>query len=92
MSSGSQFEKAGSRMVALCGICAGAIALLAMLSWVFGSWQIGALGDAYVPMAPVTAWMLILFSGGLVAHSRWPVSRTARRFAFCAIASLGVLG
>ena len=43
-------------------------------------------------MAPVTGWMLILLSGGLVVHSRWPASRAARRFAFCAVASLVGLG
>ena len=35
------------------------MALLAMLSWVFGNWKIGALGDDYVPMAPSDGLMLI---------------------------------
>jgi signal transduction histidine kinase len=63
-----------------------------MLSWVFGNWRIGALGDDYVPMAPVTALMLILLSGGLVVYRRWPASRAARRFALFALASIGGLG
>lgn len=89
---GRQFEKAIRRTVATCGLCAGAIALLAMLSWVFGNWRIGALGDDYVPMAPVTALMLILLSGGLVVYRRWSASRAARRFALFALASIGGLG
>ena len=92
MSSGSEFGKARRRMVALYSLCAGAIALLAMLSWVFGNWRIGALGDDFVPMAPVTALMLILLSGGLVVYSRWPASRAARRVAFFAVASVGGFG
>ena len=79
-------------MAALCSLGAGAIALLALLSWVSGNWKLGTLGTAYVPMAPVTGWMLILLSGGLLAHSRWPASRAARRCAFGAVASLAGLG
>ena len=63
-----------------------------MLSWVLGNWKIGALGEDYVPMAPVTALMLILLSGGLFVSSRWPASRVARGFAFFAVASVGGFG
>jgi signal transduction histidine kinase len=88
---GGQFEKA-ARPAAICGLCAGAIALLALLSWVFGNWRIGALGAGYVPVAPATALMLMLLSGGLVMHSRWPGSRTVRRFAIFAVSGAVGLG
>ena len=87
-----QDARTPSRIVAICGLCAGAIALLALLSWVSGNWKIGALGDDYVPMAPVTALMLMLLGGGLVVYSRWPAGRAARQLAFFAVASVGGVG
>ena len=89
MPMGSHLEKTLRRVVAVCSLGAGALALLAFVGWVFGNWKIGALGNNYVPMAPSTALMLILLSGGLFLHSRWPASRAARRLALLAGSSVG---
>jgi len=86
---GSQLEKTLRQVVAVCSLSAGALALLALVGWVFGNWKIGALGNNYVPMAPSTALMLILLSSGLVLQSRWPDSRAARRLALLAGSSVG---
>ncbi|MFI5397467.1 MAG: hypothetical protein ACHQ9S_18160 [Candidatus Binatia bacterium] len=88
MKSEAQREQASRRGVEACAIAAGAVALLVLLSWVSNAWQIGALGSEYTPMAPSTACLIILLSGGVVSYHRWPFSPATRAFAFFAVCSV----
>ena len=57
---------------------AGALALTVLLVWAFGDWRIMASGGAQVPMAPATAWLMILLSGAVFLFLRWPSQRVTR--------------
>ena len=72
-----------------CAALSGALALIVLLSWSFGSWKVTTLGHDRVPMAPSTALSLLLLSCGVVVHSRWPSRGFTRVFTH--LVALGVV-
>ncbi len=60
------------RVVGVCTAVAGVVALVIALSWTVGVWRYAALGPDYTPMAPATAWLLVLLNASLFSLSRWP--------------------
>ena len=72
MNANSQQEVLQRRVVAWGAFGASGIAALAMISWWGGWWQWGAFGGEYVPMAPLTACLMVLLSGALFLRYRRP--------------------
>jgi PAS domain S-box-containing protein len=91
MKSEAQRQQASQRGVEACAVAAGAVAFLVLLSWVSEAWQIGTLRSEYVPMAPSTACLIILLSGGVVSYHRSPFSSATRGFAFFAVCSVAAM-
>lgn len=77
------------RWAGACFITAGTLAILVLLSWVLGRWQITALGRGYVPVAPSTALLFLGLSGAAILRQWRPDSSAANRFGQ-GIASLAV--
>lgn len=71
------------RVTAFCTLGAAGIALLVLLSWLFDRWQLLTFGSDYVPMAPSTAWLMLLLGSAVFLRSRWSASRMA--VVFCAL-------
>ncbi|MBI5687674.1 MAG: PAS domain S-box protein [Verrucomicrobia bacterium] len=63
--------------VSLCAKGAAAIAVLVLVSWVCDRWQWGTFGGDYVPMAPLTAWLVLLLSAALCLRNRGPADSLA---------------
>jgi PAS domain S-box-containing protein len=63
---------AARRVVGICTVGAGAVALVIALSWTAGVWRFAAFGPDYTPMVPATAWLLVLLNASLFSLSRWP--------------------
>jgi len=50
-----------------------------------------ALGSGYVPMAPSTAWSMLLLSGALFLHHRWSSASLACRLAQLAVLAVALI-
>ncbi len=66
-----------------------ALAVVGLSLWVLAAWSSGqgastGLGPSYVPMAPLTAWLLLLLGLGLGGLAGWPQSAAARGLALLA--------
>ena len=72
-----------------CALVAGLAALVAAIAWFRGWWAFATFGSKYVPIAPGTAWLLVLLSSALFLHARWPLWRPGRRWGFVATAFVG---
>ncbi|MDO8834398.1 MAG: hypothetical protein Q7V01_02330, partial [Vicinamibacterales bacterium] len=66
---GPPLTTAAHRAVEVCTGIAGVSALAIALSWTVGVWQYAAFGQDYTPMAPVTAWLLVLLNASLFSLS-----------------------
>lgn len=78
-------EKLQKRVVEASAIVVGLLATIALLSWRFDFWRLAALGNDYIPMAPSTAWLLLLLSGALFLGRRRPALPTTLGFAILAL-------
>lgn len=76
----------------VCAAGVGTLAILVLTSWLFGVWELLALGQDYVPMAPSTAFLFLLLGSSLFLHRRFPESRSAERFVRLAGAVVLVVG
>ncbi len=86
------FDKAFRRLIEVCVAGPGLLAILVLLSWIFDAWRIGALGREYIPMAPSTAWLMLLLSFGLLLHRLCPPQPVTRGFALLAVIIAGAMG
>jgi len=68
------------------------MAVLSLLSWTLGDWRTMAFGPDFVPMAPSTAWSMLLLSCGLLLHSQWPSKALARGMACLAATGVALMG
>jgi len=85
MVAAAQSEKFQGRVVEACAVGVGMLAIIALLSWRFDFWKLAALGSDYVPMAPSTAWLLLLLGCALFFCRRWPSRRATAHFAIFAL-------
>ena len=60
------------RAAQLCAVVAGGAALIVAVGWLLGEWTFATFGSGYIPMAPSTAWLLLLLGGALFILARWP--------------------
>ena len=51
---------------------AGSLAVFVLMSWGLHDWKLLAFGPNFVPMAPSSAWLMLLVSGSAFVHNRWP--------------------
>jgi len=81
--------KASQRFVETCAATAGAVAVAALLGWVFGDRSIAALGPDYIPTAPSTAGLMMMLGGGVFLRSYSPARSITTAVAllavFCAV-------
>ena len=80
MDSFSLSSRPAKLVVQGCAVVAGGGALAAVGGWLVGQSSFTTLGAGSVPMAPSTAWLLVLLSVALWLHSRWPQRRLSRLF------------
>jgi len=80
------------RPIQVCALIAGTLAALAIGNWAFGDWRSLAFGPDFVPMAPSTAWCVLLLSCGLLLHGQWPSNALARALAYLVAISLTIMG
>jgi Amt family ammonium transporter len=77
--------------VEICAGGAGLMALISWLGWLLHDGELAAFGTNYVPMAPSTAWSIMLLSGGVFLYHRHPSKKAARWFAFFTAVSVGAI-
>jgi hypothetical protein len=70
----------------MCSCGAGVLASFVLWTWVSGNWMVGSLGYDYVPMAPSTAVLLMLFSAAVFLRVIRPGGRHTQSFAYSAAA------
>ncbi len=56
------------------------------VGWLFGKWTFATFGPGYIPMAPSTAWLLVLLSSALFVRARWPDRRLTKAVGGAAVA------
>ena len=80
-----------ARPAPVCAALAGALAAFALGCWAWGDWRMMAFGRDFVPMAPSTAWTMLLLSSGLLLHRQGP-SRATQALARLAAFATGLIG
>ena len=60
---------------------AGSLAVFVLMSWGLHDWKLLAFGPNFVPMAPSSAWLMLLVSGSAFVHNRWPTRAFANTVA-----------
>ena len=80
------------RPVQACAAVTAAMAVLSLLSWAFVDWRAMTFGPDFVPMAPSTAWSLLLLSCGLLLHNHWPSKAPARAMAYFSAIGVALVG
>ncbi|MCX7824265.1 MAG: hypothetical protein N2689_01745, partial [Verrucomicrobiae bacterium] len=80
------------RLTAVCAAVSAGMAVLVLISWALGQWQIGAFGENRVPMAPSTAWAFVLLSSAVFLRNRWPSHRATWVFAMFAVFVVAAFG
>ncbi len=86
----SKHRSAGGRhwSAQICTALASTLAALALLGWALDDWKMLAFGDQFVPMAPSTAWSILLLGCSVLISSQWPSYRWIGLLA--RLASIGV--
>lgn len=87
----SQQERAARGLIQGCALLAGAIAVVAGTAWFFGKWSFATFGSEYVPMAPNTAWLLLLLSGVVFLRGRKPDWKAGRIYKAAALGLVGAV-
>lgn len=67
-----------------------ALTALVLLSWAMGRWQLGMLGEGWLPMAPATALSLFMLAATAMVWQWWPASPATGRVA--GAAALAIMG
>lgn len=91
MNTAPRVEHVSRLVVQSCAAAAGGAALVVAVGWLFGQWSFAMFRANYVPMAPGTAWLLVLLNAALFLHSRWPQRRASRMFSGVVIGFTGML-
>ena len=91
MNTAPRVEQVSRLVVQSCAAAAGGAALVVAVGWLFGQWSFATFGAKYVPMAPGTAWLLVLLNAALFLHSRWPQRRASRIFGGVVVGFTGIL-
>jgi PAS domain S-box-containing protein len=91
MNSDQPLKKVFRWLIEACLIGPGLLALLVLLSWIFGRPMLTAFGPEYIPMAPGTAGLMILLSWSLFLQRHRPSNRSTRRFGYFSIFIAGVI-
>jgi PAS domain S-box-containing protein len=71
-------------------LTAAGAALVVAVGWIFGRWRFATFGPDYIPMAPLTAWMIVLLGVALFLRVRLPLARLSRTFGFFTAAFVGL--
>ena len=79
-----------SMLVYACAAIAAAAGFAALTGWMFRIPLLASLGPDWIPMAPSTALLFVLYAGALYCVSRWPERRAAIRIGL-AVGSAGAL-
>ena len=72
MKSNRSVDKTVRRGALLCAAGAAGIAAVAWLSWAFDGWRLTTFGADYIPMAPITAALLIVLAAATFLRAGWP--------------------
>ncbi len=67
-----------ARVAAVSAVAAGALSLAGLAAWGCGQWRLVAFGAEYVPMAPSTAFLMLLLSTAAFLRARPSANRAAR--------------
>lgn len=59
----------------ICATIAGVLAAVGLLGWALDDWKKLAFGEQFVPMAPSTAWSILLLSCSVLVSRQWPSHR-----------------
>ena len=84
-------EKGFRRLIEVCIISPGVLALLVLLSWILGQPNLGAFGPDDIPMAPSTALLVLWLSCVLSLRRRRPENQTVYKFALFSVGCTGVI-
>ncbi len=87
-----RFERTAPVVAQGCAVAAGVIALAVGICWLLGQGSLTAFGVDYIPMAPTSAWLMVLLNAALFSHSRWPQRRASRVFVMTAAGVTGAAG
>lgn len=82
-------DKVLSWAAAACMAGAVAVAIVTLAGWSTGRSWLAACGPEYVPMAPVTAWLMILLGSGSLLRLRGPSSAVLRSVLYCVAFAVG---
>ena len=76
----------------ICAAITATMVCFVLLNWAFGNWKVLTLGPGLAPMAPSSAWSMLLLSCGVFAHNRWPARATSRAVAYLAFFGVTAIG
>jgi signal transduction histidine kinase len=82
------------RSVEACAVLSGALCLLVLVGWRWGTPVLAGQWGSSIPTAPSSALALALLSAALFCRARWPVQAASRRFvavAICIVLSFSLL-
>ena len=80
------------RPAQVCAVITAATGCFALLNWALGNWKVLTLGPDLAPMAPSSAWSMLLLSCGVFAHNHWPFLAMSRAIAYLSLFGVTVTG
>jgi len=79
------------RLAQVCAVLSGSAALVIGIGWCLGHWRFATFGPDYVPMAPLTAWLIVVLAAALFLLASWPSARQCRAFGLGAAALVALM-
>ncbi|MBI5482179.1 MAG: GAF domain-containing protein [Deltaproteobacteria bacterium] len=80
----------GGRLAQGCAVLSGGVALIAGLGWLLDQWRFATFGPDYIPMAPLTAWLLVLLGAAVLLRARWPARAVTRALGLVAVIAVAL--
>lgn len=66
---------AAAQLARIAALVSGALGLFAFFTWWLGEWRVVTFGPDYIPMAPITALLILALGGTLTLRLFWPGTR-----------------
>ena len=89
MNNGPVLETRYRQVIAVCALLVIAAGALTLSGWISGNLFIAGMLDGWVPMAPSTAFLFILFGTAFLTHALSPGDRKASLFSSIAVSACG---